>query len=133
MARRLARLSRLGWGLLAAACSPAGSASPLALYPAAPEAHQARLQGRLSLEGDCLYVVGEGGERWLAAFPSPGTRWSPADNTVRVGERSLRVGEAGAFTGGEVTSPAGALRWVQAPAASCDGSKLWMVSSLADP
>jgi hypothetical protein len=134
MAYDFSRVFVLGAGLMAAACASAGAAGdPLVLYPSSPEAQQARLRGRLSLEGACLYIVGEGGERWLAAFPSPGTRWDPAENAVQVGTRTLRVGETGAFAGGEAPNAPGAIRWVQPPAASCESAKLWMVSTLMDP
>lgn len=126
----IASLSLLGAVLMTTSCASVAAANPLVLYTASSEAHQAQLQGRLQLEGACLYIVGEGGERWLAAFPSPGTRWESGDSAVQVGARRLRVGEVGAFVGGEVTNAAGTLRWVQAPAGPCDASKLWMVSSL---
>lgn len=84
------------------------------------------------LEGSCLYIAGDGGERWIAAFPSPGTRWEPRENAVHVRARMLRVGEMGAFAGGEMRNRPGVLRWVQAPGAGCDGSKLWIVSELMD-
>lgn len=132
MAYSLARLAFLGTGLVTAACASAGSADPLVLYPSSPEAHEALLRGRLSLEGACLYITGEGGERWLAAFPSPGTAWEPGERAVRVGARMIRVGDAGAFGGGEVTNASG-IRWVRAPAGSCDAAKLWMVSALRAP
>ena len=134
MASNFARLSCLNAGLVMAACSSSGTAvSPLVLYPSSPESHQALLRGTLSLEGGCLYIAGEGGERWLAAFPSPGTRWDSGENAVQVGERMLRVGDMGAFAGGEVPNASGAIAWVQAPAAGCDASRLWMVSTLMDP
>lgn len=131
MGRNLERLA--GAAGLVAACSSGGGASPLALYPASAEAHEALLRGTLSLEGDCLYIVGDGGERWLAAFPSPGTTWEPGENAVQVGARTLRVGAPGAFAGGEAPNPPGALKWVQPPAPGCESAKLWMVSTLADP
>jgi hypothetical protein len=132
MASSFTRSSLSGVVFLVAACTTAETIAPLALYPASPESHQALLRGKLSLEGSCLYIVGEGGERWLAAFPSPGTRWDAGENGVHVGARLLRVGEVGAFVGGEVSNTAGTLQWVQAPAASCKGAKLWMVSALTD-
>lgn len=123
----------LGGMLMAASCAAADAPSPLALYEAGPEAQEALLQGRLMREGACLYITGDGGERWLAAFPSPGTTWQAADSAVQVGTRTIRVGETGAFAGGEVPSPAPAIRWVQPPAESCQAAKLWMVSGLMDP
>lgn len=132
MGSNIATLSLLGAALMAASCASAGAADPLVLYAAGPEAHQARLEGRLQLDGPCLYIVAEGGERWLAAFPSPGARWEPGESAVHLGARRLRVGEMGAFAGGEVTNAAG-VGWLRAPADSCDASKLWMVSTLMDP
>lgn len=133
MGRDLARLAALGAGLMAAACAAGGSADPLVLYPSSPEGDQARLRGTLVMEGACLYIAGEGGERWLAAFPSPGTRWAPAENAVHVGERTVRVGETGAFAGGEGSGRPGADSWVRAPAAGCDAAKVWRVTALMDP
>lgn len=133
MGHDIASLSLLGAVLMTAACASAAAADPLVLYTAGPAAQQAQLQGRLQMEGACLYIVGEGGERWLAAFPSPGTRWEPGENAVQVGARRLRVGEMGAFAGGEVSNAPGTIRWVQAPAGPCDASKVWMVSTLMNP
>jgi len=133
MGRDLARLAVLGTGLMVASCAAGGAAAPLALYPSSPEGHQARLRGRLAMEGGCLYIVGEGGERWLAAFPSPGTRWVPDENAVQVGKRTVRVGETGAFAGGEASGAPGTVAWVRAPAAGCDAAKVWMVTTLMDP
>lgn len=133
MANRRTRAACLGALFLASSCSAAGAADPLALYPADPEGHAALLQGTLEMEGPCLYIVGEGGERWLAAFPAPGTSWNPEDRTVRVGDRALRVGETGAFGGGESRSGADAISWVKPPAESCDASQIWLVTALAEP
>lgn len=80
------------------------------------------------MDGDCLYISGEGGERWLAAFPSPGTTWDPEHRSVRLGEKVLQVGARGAFGGGE--SNGRGISWVQAPGKECDGSKIWLVNSL---
>lgn len=133
MGHDISRLPLLGALIAAASCASARAADPLALYPATPESQQARVQGTLTMEGACLYIVSEGGERWLAAFPSPGTRWEAGENAVAVGDRRIRVGEAGAFAGGEVTNAGGTFRWVQAPAPACDASRLWMVSTLMNP
>ncbi|HYW05720.1 MAG TPA: hypothetical protein VE913_02120, partial [Longimicrobium sp.] len=130
MESSVARLSLLGAVLMAASCASAGAATdPLALYSGTPVARQAQLQGRLVLDGACLYIVAPGGERWLAAFPSPGTRWEPGENAVEVGARRVRVGETGGFAGGEASDAP----WVKAPDDSCDASKLWTVSTLMDP
>lgn len=121
-------------GALCAACSPApvGAASPVVLYPGSAEGDAALLRGTLEQEGTCLYIRAEGGERWLAAFPSPGTSWNSKDRSVRVNGRVLRVGEAGGFGGGERKDGLGALAWVQAPAAACDPSQIWLVTALMD-
>ncbi|MFL6197823.1 MAG: hypothetical protein ACJ76J_01480 [Thermoanaerobaculia bacterium] len=109
------------------------AASPLALYPGSPEGHAARLKGTLEMDGGCLYIAGEGGERWLAAFPSPGTSWNPEDRSVRLGDKVLQVGARGGFGGGESKGGTGGISWVQAPGKECDGSKIWLVNSLVDP
>jgi hypothetical protein len=122
----------LGALILASSCRSDGAASPLALYPGNPEGHSARLRGTLERVGDCLYVIGEGGERWLAAFPSPGTSWDPERRSVRVGDKVLRVGDMGGFAGGEMSHGPDAIQWVRAPGKECDGSKIWLVTSLME-
>lgn len=130
MANRHASVMCLGALLVASSCSPSGEVNPLVLYPASPEGHTAGVRGTLEMEGACLYIVGQGGERWLAAFPSPGTNWNPEDRAVQVGDRALAVGATGEFSGGEMKNGARAISWVQPPAASCDSSKIWLVTAL---
>jgi hypothetical protein len=119
--------------MLSLAACAGGEPAPLALYPARPEGHQALVQGRLELEGSCLYIVAENGERWLAAFPSPGTAWDAAQQTVRVGERAVRVGEVATFTGGETRGSADGVEWVEPPAAACDRSGIWWATHVTNP
>lgn len=116
--------------LLAGACSPQKGLDPLALYPASPEGHMALLRGKLQMDGPCLYIVGEDGRRWLAAFPSPGIEWLAADQAVQVRGRVVKLGEMAAFTGGEAGSGDG-LPWVRSPAEPCDGSPVWMITGVA--
>lgn len=125
----------MGFGVfsLAASCGPHGVTSPLALYPASPEGDSALLRGTLEVDGGCLYITGEGGERWLAAFPSPGTSWDPESRSVRVGDKVLPVGSQGRFGGGESKRGPAGLPWVQAPSAECDGAKIWLVTTLVEP
>lgn len=118
---------------MASSCQSDGAASPLALYPGSPEGHNARLRGTLEIDGGCLYISNEGGERWLAAFPSPGTSWDPENRSVQVGGKVLQVGATGGFAGGEISSGTGAIQWVQAPGKECDGSKIWLVNALVEP
>ncbi|MEO6195643.1 MAG: hypothetical protein ABIS20_21690 [Thermoanaerobaculia bacterium] len=106
--------------------------SPLVLYPASPEGDSAKLRGTLQTDGSCLYISGEGGERWLAAFPSPGSVWDSASRSVQVGGKTLKVGSIGEFAGGEMKRGPGVLSWVQAPRAECDGAKIWLVTALVD-
>jgi len=122
----------LGASVLALSCRSGGAASPLALYPASSEGSNARLNGTLEMDGDCLYITREG-ERWLAAFPSPGTTWDAGERAVRIGEKVLKVGGTGGFTGGEMSHGAAGIRWVQAPGKQCDSSKIWLVATLAEP
>lgn len=117
---------------MASSCQSDRAASPLVLYPGSPEGHSARLRGTLEMDGDCLYISNQGGERWLAAFPSPGTNWDPENRSVQIGGKVLRVGEMGGFAGGEISNGPAAIQWVQAPAAGCDGSKIWLVNALVD-
>ena len=122
----------LGAAVLALSCRSGGTASPLALYPASSEGPSAQLEGTLKMAGGCLYITRENGEQWLAAFPSPGTTWDAGEQSVRMGDKALKVGDTAGFTGGEVSSGEG-IRWVQAPGKECDSSKIWLVTTLAEP
>lgn len=113
-----------------AACAnptPASAPSPVALYPGSAEGDAALLRGRLEMDGPCLYIVREGGERWLAAFPSPGTTWDAAEQSVNIDGRAVRVGADAAFAGGETT---GTLPWVRPPARTCDQRRIWRVTTI---
>ena len=123
----------LGASVLALSCRSGGAVSPLALYPASSEGSNARLNGTLEMNGDCLYITRGTGERWLAAFPSPGTAWEAGERSVRMGEKVLKVGGAGGFNGGEMSRGVEGIRWVQAPGKECDSSKIWLVTTLAEP
>lgn len=129
---RYARVAYLGALCLAFSCRPHRTANPLVLYPGSPEGHGALLQGKLAMDGYCLYVISEGGERWLAAFPWPGTSWNSENLSVQVRDKALRVGATSRFAGGESKGPGG-VAWVQAPGAECDESKIWFVTSLGEP
>lgn len=131
MIQRYASALCLGALYLASSCGSNGPVNPLALYPASPEGHAARLRGTLEMDGGCLYITGEeGGERWLAVFPSPGTSWNPEDRSVQVRGTTLQVGATGSFDGGESNRGAAGIPWVQAPKAGCDDSKIWWVTHI---
>lgn len=119
--------------VFALSCRSDGAASPLALYPGSSAGSQAQLQGTLEMADDCLYISREGGERWLAAFPSPGTTWDAGHRSVRMGDKVLRVGGTGSFTGGEMSGGASGIRWVRAPGSGCDSAKIWLVTAFAEP
>lgn len=106
------------------------STSALALYPASPESHQALLRGRLVREGGCVYLEGEDGERYLAALPSPGTRWLPDGAGVEIEGRAVPLGARVEVAGGETRVGGDSVDWVQAPAASCDDDLMWIVSGV---
>lgn len=133
MAPRYASFTCLGAFLLVASCRSGDAASPLALYPGSPEGHAALLHATLEMDGRCLYLAGDGGERWLAAFPSPGTSWDPESRSVQMGDEVVRVGATGRFGGGETKGGPGGIPWVQAPGAECDSTKIWLVNSLDEP
>ena len=116
---------------MASSCQPHEAATPLALYPGHQEGDTAKLQGTLEMAGGCLYIS-KGGERWLAAFPSPGTSWDPESQSIRLEEKVRRVGTSGGFAGGETRGGTSSIQWVQPPAKGCDGSKIWMVTALMD-
>jgi len=115
-----------------AACSD-GAPTPLALYPASAEGHNALVEGSLQLEGECLYIAAAGGERWLAAFPTPGTTWDATRQVVRVGEHAVPVGEVAEFAGGETRRDASGVEWVEPPGEACDRSGIWWVTRVTDP
>jgi hypothetical protein len=117
--------------LLLLACSPTPSTGPLVLYRASAVTHQALVRGSLLLEDGCLYIVSPEGERWIAAFPSPGTRWNPEQLAVHVGIETVRLGERRRFSGGEVRNRKPTIDWMTPPAESCKGSSVWMVSAVS--
>jgi len=125
-------LMSLGALAVASSCQSDGAASPLALYPGNAEGHEALLQGTLERVGRCFYISGKGGERWLAAFPSPGTTWDSAAQSVQVAGKTCRVGAAAGFTGGEIRNGLQSVQWVRAPDKECDGSKIWLVTAVTD-
>lgn len=114
-----------------AACS-GGAAAPLALYPASAEGHEALSEGRLERDGECLYIEAGNGERWLAAFPSPGTTWDATRQVVRVGESAVAVGEVATFAGGETRGDASGVQWVEPPGEACDQSGIWWVTHVTN-
>lgn len=128
---RTAACLALFW--LAIACRPESAADPLALYPASPEGDAALLPATLTRKNGCLYLVSETGERWLAAFPSPGTHWDAARESIRVGGEVVRLGETSRFGGGELRAGPRAIKWVKAPRPECDGSLIWIVTVLVEP
>lgn len=111
---------------------PESTAAPsLALYPASAEGPQALLRGDLIREGNCVYIRGaEGGERFLLALPSPGTRWLPDPPGLEIGGATVPVGETVTVTGGESRAGLDAADWAVAPAAGCDASLIWRVTEI---
>jgi hypothetical protein len=108
------------------AANPAPSEDPLTLYPSSGGmGHQARLIGRLVLEGGCLYVVNPRGQRWIPVFRSPHTRWNAALAAVETnyGE-TWRVGEIVALGGGG----SDASSWSKPPPPGCAGDRFWLVT-----
>lgn len=91
---------------------------------------QARTVGTLALVGRCLVVEAAGQTGLLVAWPSPGTTWDQPTRTIEVHGTRASVGDLVALGGGEyplaVTDP----RWVEAPAAGCGGTTVWVAHSL---
>lgn len=123
----------LGVLWLVAACAPENAASPLALYPWSAEGNAALLPATLTMGDDgCLYLVSESGERWLAAFPSPGTEWDAEEQSVQLSGVAVRVGATARFAGGEFKAGPAGIDWLQPPRPECDSSLIWFVTTLVE-
>lgn len=99
---------------------------PLTLYPSSGGmGHQARLSGRLVLEGGCLYVANPRGQRWIPVFRSPHTRWNAALAAVETnyGE-TWRLGDTLALGSGTAST----LNWSKPPPPGCVGDDFWLVT-----
>lgn len=132
-------IAGLSVGSCAAPTDPAptpdvsGANGLLALYRADEAGEGAILVGRLELEGPCLYVVDEGGARWLAAWPFPGTTWDAASTSVNLRGTRLAVGETGSFGGGEARldpSNIDSFDWVALPPEECLVANAWFIYTL---
>lgn len=84
----------------------------------------ARLEGQLVLEGGCVLVEGEPA---LLAWPSPGTEWDSATQTVTVYGTKARIGDWVVIGGGTGTDTGG---WVAPPAVGCKRDTVWIVESI---
>jgi hypothetical protein len=97
---------RLGAGsLLAAPTAASGDhPSPLASYHPR-EGLAASLDGRLSLQDGCVYVVTDPGPLMVLLVPKE-TRWDPARQEIRLDDTVVRIGDRVSMGGGLVDAEA---------------------------
>jgi hypothetical protein len=86
----------------------------------------AGLQGELRVIDHCL-VVGE----TYVAWPSPGTTWLPASQSLSVDGHAMTVGDHIQLAGGEITAGA-AFEWVVKPERHCLRASLFAVGSVEE-
>lgn len=132
--------------LLIAACgAPAPFSSTLVGSPSPPpadislpllEADEASdgalLHGELAITDGCLTLVTSEGVRGVV-WPSPGTRWNSAAQTIELRGTSVRVGERAELGGGEMSmTPAlsASLGWIGPPDSSCLIQPLWFAGAI---
>lgn len=106
----------------------------LALLEPGGDTDLARLEGVLSVDDRCLYVIGNDKtkNRTLPAFALAGVRWDAGTRTLRVGEKVFAQGQRIVLGGGEPANPT-ALTWVQRPDPACDASDLFVVGTVDPP
>jgi hypothetical protein len=133
----------LGAALVLAGCSflrpvpPMPTAMPPAVISlpihASSSVHMAAIRGVLVVDGECLFLTGDGSTRVGIAWPA-GSSWSVAAQAVVVNGVSSRVGETVLLSGGaydpspediEITP------WIAAPVPECLGDKFWLAGSIA--
>jgi hypothetical protein len=100
--------------------------SPLALFPESPGGDGALLTARLQLTDGCLFLV-EGDNRWLPAFPYPGTSWEPESLTIDRHGTRFTVGDTASFGGGESSEGWQEREWIKPPPDHCKAPKVWYV------
>jgi hypothetical protein len=148
------RLACVALAILASACTgitvepsrPPSTPSPfgpLAVVEGVTDMPEARLEGALSLEPGCAWIVTTSGRRYMPVWPLGTVRW---DGELRylhpdAVERTLADGSKLVVTGGGASlsedgpaafeHPFGG-RWVQAPAAACQPEAIWFVGLVQD-
>lgn len=110
------------WGGMGIA--PAG---PLLLHGGDWSGDDARAEGVIAIEGDCLYLGGQ-----MIAFPAKRVRWDAGRAAVVIEGRTYRDGDWAAFGGGESGRLVEGFDWVSPPAPSCDASRVWMAGWPSD-
>jgi hypothetical protein len=120
----------LAFGLLA--CDGPGW-GPLAVVPTTGD--DARIEGRLQITEQCVFIEVPTGERNLLVWPADRTAWDPTGTISfrRGGDDvvSLRSGQTVAFGGGGSNRDRdGQVNWVAPPASSCPMDGRWYVSAV---
>lgn len=88
------------------------------------------LQGKLQVEGMCLYLVQPGSPvKSLLAFFGPEVRWDEDRNRLVVHDRSFSPGQS-VDLGGSVVGDAARLNWASPPHPSCDARSVFTVGSI---
>jgi hypothetical protein len=109
------------------AAEPTATQVRLALLPPSRESDLAALEGRLRVDGPCLYV-GNATPAWLIE----GIRWNEATGRLEAQGKSFAAGDLVVLGGGGAGGDPAKLPWVQPPDPSCDMSELFIAGSI-DP
>jgi hypothetical protein len=99
---------------------------------ASSSVHLAAIQGILVMEGECLFLTGDGRTRIGIAWPA-GSSWSVAAQAVVVNGMPGRVGETLQLSGGAYDLSAEDIEltpWIAAPAPQCLGDAFWLAGSI---
>lgn len=110
-------------------------AQPVAVQLALVHASRVNLDGalvgQLAVNGQCLVIIDDAGRRYGVAWPSPGTVWDPATQTLKVMGSAARIGQWVSVGGGELPLDPAVVRdypWVKAPARECIQERFWRAS-----
>ena len=88
----------------------------------------ARLEGILSLAGNCLVVTTASGSKAQPVFPAGRARWDSSARVLEYGGKTYRLGESITLGGGGVGSPAGFAQEAGVQIADCEIRDLFVVA-----
>ena len=103
--------------------------SPLAILDGERNGDDSRVDGRLELRGDCLYLASVTGALALLVFAREGLDWDAKLHVVRIGAAEFAVGQNVRFGGSFMRSAPSlsGVDWLNPPASKCDTSLVWFV------